>query len=485
VSTDDLVALGPLIALGATAVVTLLSIAARRNQRLTATLAGLGFVAAALALPFAARVTPRDVTALVRIDDFALLYIGLFLAAGFATVVLAHDDLRRRAEPHREEFHVLVLVSTLGACVLASSTHFASFFLGLETSSVALYALIAYPRSGPRSVEAGVKYLLLAGASSAFLLFGMALVYADLGVLTFDGIPAALLAGRGTPALVWPALALLVAGAAFKLAVAPFHMWVPDVYQGAPAPVTGFLATVSKGAVLAALLRLFVSLGGDARPVALWTFGGLAIASMLAGNLLALYQRSLKRLLACSSIAHLGYVLVAFLAAPAVAAEAVTWYLVAYFVTTLAAFGVVTVLSDGDREADALDDYRGLFWRRPWLAALLTGCLLSLAGIPLTAGFLAKFYALAAGASAALWVLVVALVVNSALSAFYYLRVVVEMLGRAPEAAPARRVPLGAGALLAVLALLLVGLGVYPAALTGLVRASVGLESASPAARGP
>ncbi len=468
----DLVALGPLLALGAAAVVTLLSIAVRRHQRATATIAGLGLVAAACALPAAADVAPRQVTALVRIDDFALLYIGLFLAAAFATIVLAHDDLRRRAEPHREEFHVLVLLSTLGACVLATSTHFASFFLGLETSSVALYALIAYPRSGPAHAEAGLKYLLLAGASSAFLLFGMALVYADLGALSFDGFAAALLAGRGTPALVWPALALVVAGASFKLAVAPFHMWVPDVYQGAPAPVTGFLATVSKGAVLAALLRLFVALGGVERPVVVWTFGALAVTSMLAGNLLALSQRSLKRLLACSSVAHLGYVLVAFLAAAPVALEAVTWYLVAYFVTTLAAFGVVTVLAGGDREADALDDYRGLFWRRPWLAALLTGCLLSLAGIPLTAGFLAKFYALAAGTSEARWALVVALVVNSALSAFYYLRVVVAMAAPAPAAAPARRVPLGAGVLLAVLALLLVGLGVYPAALTALIRAT-------------
>jgi NADH-quinone oxidoreductase subunit N len=474
VNGTDLEALAPLIALGAAAVLTLLAIAAYRNQRVTATLAGLGLAAAGATIPVAARVAPRQVTPLLRVDRFALMYMGLFLAAAFVTVVLAHNDLRRRQESHREEFHALVLLSTLGACVLAASTHFATFFLGLETLSIALYALIAYPRSGPRTVEAGVKYLILAGASSAFLLFGMALIYADTGAMAFGPLAQALRGGTPAGPVVWPGLALLIAGAAFKLAVAPFHMWTPDVYQGAPAPVTGFLATVSKGAVVAVLLRLFVDLNGQARPVAFWCFAILAVASMLAGNLLALFQRSVKRILACSSIAHLGYLLVAFVAAAPAALEAVTWYLVAYFVTTLAAFGVVTVLGYGDREADALDDYRGLFWRRPWLATLLAGSLLSLAGIPLTAGFLAKFYVLAAGTASSLWVLVFVLIANSVVGVFYYLRVIVTMAARPPEPAPAfARAPLGASVVLGVLSFLLVALGLYPTLLTRLIQSTL------------
>ena len=215
---------------------------------------------------------------------------------------------------------------------------------------------------------------------------------------------------------------LIVVGFGFKLALVPFHLWTPDVYQGAPAPVTAFVATVSKGAMFAVLLRYFTIIDVRAHHTVFLIFAILAIASMVVGNLLALLQSNVKRLLAYSSIAHLGYLVVAFLASGALAATAITFYLVAYFVTTIGAFGVVTVLSSADSEAEDLDEYRGLFARRPWLSVVFTAMLLSLAGIPLTAGFVGKFYLTVAAGGAALWSLLIVMMITSGIGLFYYLR---------------------------------------------------------------
>ncbi len=273
---------------------------------------------------------------------------------------------------------------------------------------------------------------MLAGASSAFLLFGMALLYADTGTMAFADLGALLASNAGGGALVGAGLALMVVGAGFKLAVAPFHFWTPDVYEGAPAPVTAFVATVSKGGMVAVLVRLFLEIGMPRDSAVFFVFSAIAAASMLVGNLLALLQSNVKRILAYSSIAHLGYLLVAFLAVGTgespKALVAVTFYLVAYMITSLASFGVVSVMSEGHRDADSLEDYRGLFWRKPWLAGVMTVSLMSLAGIPLTAGFLAKFYVLSAGMEVGLYALIGLLVLNSAVGIYYYLRIVLAML---------------------------------------------------------
>jgi NADH-quinone oxidoreductase subunit N len=234
-----------------------------------------------------------------------------------------------------------------------------------------------------QALEAGIKYLILASASAAFLLFGMALIYADVGAMEFSSIRELSLSGSGL-ALLLPGIVLTVTGIGFKLGVAPFHLWTPDVYQGAPAPVAAFVATTSKSAMVALLLRYFYLSGAlQYRPVFL-VFSIIAIASMFAGHLLAMQQRNVKRMLAYLSIAHFGYILVAFLAGGTLAIGAVSFYLVAYTVTILVAFGIVTVLSGSGRDADDLEDYRGLFWRRPVIASAFTAALLSLAGIPAT-----------------------------------------------------------------------------------------------------
>lgn len=473
-TTTDLLSLLPLLILGGAPVVIMLVVAFNRNHRLTLSLTLLALALAFVTLPLAASAAPRQVTALLILDRYALFYMGLLLAASFAVVLLAYGYLEGRSGPP-EEFYLLVLLATLGSSVLVASSHFASFFLGLEILSISLYALMAYPRTWKHGIEAGVKYLILAAGSAAFLLFGIALLYAEAGSLTFHALARLQMATPGVNTLVVLAgLGMVIVGIGFKLAVVPFHLWTPDIYEGAPAPVAGFVATSSKGAVFALLLRLFAGVGVSGRGSVFLVFLLIAIASMVIGNLLALLQDNVKRILAYSSIAHLGYLLVAFLASGVWAVTAATFYLVAYFVTTLAAFGVLTVLSGGERDTDALEEYRGLFWRRPWLAGVFTAALLSLAGIPLTAGFVGKFYVVAAGAGNALWLAVFVLITTSAIGLFYYLRIIVVMSAQpATASADSTLMPslsLAGGLVLAALTLLLVWLGVYPVPLIRMIQ---------------
>ncbi len=471
---SDLLALLPLLILGGTAVAAMLGVAVRRSHAFTSALTVCGLALAFVSVFVSATVAPRTVTPLLVVDPFGLFYVGLLVAGALLTALLCVPYLGRM-DDNREELYILLLLATLGSCVLAESRHLVSFFLGLETLSVSLYAMIAYTRAEPRSAEAGLKYLITAAASSAFLLFGMALLFSGSGTMVLPTLVRRLAPGGVPGPFLLVGVALVLVGIGFKLAVVPFHLWTPDVYQGAPAPVTGFVATVSKGGVLAVLLRLLTFLGSGHEPLVA-VVALFAVASMFFGNLLALLQKSVKRLLAYSSIAHMGYLLVAVLASGVLAVEAATFYLVTYFVTTLGAFGVVTVLSGRGGDRDAISDYRGLYWRRPWLAALMSACLFSLSGIPLTAGFIGKYYVVAAAVGSSLWWPVLMLVVNSAISVYYYLRVIVAMYTR-PEGeeriavAPAATV-VGSVALIG-LAVLIVWLGVAPAPLVNLLHPAV------------
>ncbi len=471
---SDFFALGPLIVLILTSAVIMLQIAVRRHHAVTVVLSGIGLAAAFICLPVAGRWSTGNVTGLMMVDSYALFYIGLILMATAATALLGYRYLQRLGG-HYEEFYLLLLLAAAGAVVLVMSRHFASFFIGLEILSIALYALIAYPRQRAQSVEAGLKYLVLAAVSAAFLLFGMALIYVNTGTLDFAGIAARLpsLPGPGGHLILLAGMGMLVAGIGFKLALVPFHMWTPDVYQGAPAPVTAFVATVSKTAVVALLVRLFVPIDLLSNPSLFWMFGLVAFASMVGGNLLALLQNRVKRILAYSSIAHMGYLLVAFLAGGPMAVQAVTFYMAAYTITTLGAFGVISVLSHKEGDADRLEDFQGLFFQYPWLGGIFTAMLLSLAGIPLTVGFMGKFFIVAAGLHSALWWLVITLLVTSGVSLFYYLRIVVVLFNRPEEGQTIslRQPSIGfsGGLVLAAMAILLVWLGIGPGPLLALI----------------
>lgn len=483
-TATDLFTLLPLLILGGASIVVMVAIAIRRSHALTVTLTLIGLAAAFASLFWVAPRAPQQVSSLLIIDKYALFYMGLVIAATFAVALLCYGYFERH-EGDPEELYVLLLIAALGSAVLVASSHFISFFLGLELLSVALYALTAYLRTRRLPLEAGIKYLILAASSSSFLLFGMALVYSQLGTMDFARIRELVLASPGANhAILLAGTALIITGFGFKLALVPFHLWTPDIYEGAPAPVTAFVATVSKGAMFALLLRYFSWSGSHHMGAVFLVFTIIAIASMIAGNLLAMMQDNVKRILAYSSIAHMGYLLVAFQAGGELAAQAVAFYLVAYFITTIGAFAVITVISDGHRDADDISDYRGLFWRRPVLAAIFTAMLLSLAGIPLTAGFVAKFYVITAGTSSAIWLLVFVLIISSVFGLYYYLRVLVAMYsglshGHGEEAEGAAisslvpKLSLSGGVVLAVLTILLVWVGVYPSTLFHIVHATV------------
>ncbi|MCJ8164336.1 NADH-quinone oxidoreductase subunit N [Pontibacter sp. E15-1] len=470
---NDFLHLMPLLILTFAALIIMLVIAAWRNHKIIYAITAISFVAAFLSLYELQDVQAYAIAPLFVIDGFAVFYIGLILLASLLISMLSYAYFEQREE-QKEEYYILLILSSLGACTLVISTHFASLFLGLEVLSVALYTLIAYLRSRERSDEAGIKYLILAAFSSAFLLFGMALVYFSTGTMTFSGIAAAMAGFQELPLLLLTGFGLMIIGIGFKLSVVPFHMWTPDVYEGAPAPVSAFIATVSKGGVLGLLIRFFMEVDGFRYPVLMLIFTIVAIASMFAGNLLALMQQNVKRILAYSSISHLGYLLVAFLAGNQMGVEAVTFYLVAYFITTVGAFGVVAMLSDKERDAELMDDYRGLLWRRPWTATVFTAMLLSLAGIPLTAGFVGKFYILAAGVNTQLWLLVVMLVLNSVIGLYYYIKIIAVMFqqteaGQEPLQKLRPSILFASVGTLSLLVLLLVGIGVYPTALVSLI----------------
>jgi NADH-quinone oxidoreductase subunit N len=478
-SLQDVLVLLPMLVVGFVSILVLLAAAFVRRHGLAAGLTLAGFVVALASLGLSWTWAPRDVGGLLTLDRFVIFGMGLILAASVFVTASSWAYLRGHDEA-RGEYYFLLLLASLGAMVLAAASAFATFFLGLELLSVSLYTLIAWKRERGAGAEAGIKYLILAGATSAFLLFGMALLYAASGSMEISKIALGSAGGASTSDGIFAVvgMGMIIVALGFKLAVVPFHMWTPDIYDGAPAPVTGYIATVSKGAVAVLLVRLFIPIGSDSfvapggtGATFPWIFTIIAGLSMFIGNFLALRENNVKRILAYSSIAHMGYLLVAFVAGGTLAARAVSFYLVAYFATTLAAFAVVAALSTQEKEADMIEDYTGLASRSPWLAGVFTASLLSLAGLPLTAGFVGKFIILSAGAGAQLWTLIILLAVNGTISIFYYLRIVSAMYRRREGAFEAGgvRQPFLAGLALAVLTLVVVALGVYPSPMLSLI----------------
>ncbi|MDP1931124.1 MAG: NADH-quinone oxidoreductase subunit N [Gammaproteobacteria bacterium] len=443
---EQLLLILPLIIVTATSVITMLMVAAKRNHAVSCFITAVGLVLALLSLIIVARHAPQEVTPLLLVDSFNIFFTALILLAGLAITLFSYPYLCN-LEDHQDEFYLLLSIATLGALVMVGSTHFITAFLGMETLSVCLYGMVAYPlhrqETAQYPMEASIKYLVLSAVSSGFVLFGVALLYAQIGTLHFAdisaGITQGIANGPGSEYFVVASL-LVITGFAFKLSLVPFHLWTPDVYEGAPLPATAFLATVGKLA-MAALLMRFMSVSGVLQSDAITNvLSIIAVFSILGGNLLALLQANLKRLLSYSSIAHMGYLLIALLTlesatgaasgspGTSLGAEAVSFYLTAYVVMSLGAFGVMMVVSDSGHERDHIGHYQGLFWRDPWLALVFTAMLLSLAGIPLTIGFIGKFYVFVAGVQGAEWGLLAAMVIGSGIGLFYYLRIVYRML---------------------------------------------------------
>jgi NADH-quinone oxidoreductase subunit N len=474
-SSEQLIDLLQIILLTVSTVVVMVTAAFKRDHGLINSLTQAGLIASLLVFVFIAPTTPLQITPLLIIDEYSLFFSALCILGAIGVTALAYPYFEKHNEQN-EEFYILVLTATLGGVVLSSSNHFVSMFIGMEMIGISLYAMIAYPIHSAKiakfPMEASLKYMILSGIASATMLFGMALVYAMLGTFEFGklGTAAAALGGGNDNLILLVGFLLIIAGIAFKLSLVPFHMWTPDVYEGAPVPVTAFLATISKAAMVAVSLRLLLDSAAFDFPAVTIVLSLMAAASMIFGNLLALMQSNVKRLFAYSSIAHLGYLLVVVIAAAAVedilSIESMSFYMAAYFVMSLGGFAVTSALSNSGKELDSIGDYQGLFWRNPWLSAVMITVLLSLAGIPLTAGFIGKFYVFTTGVEGELWFLLTMLIVGSAIGLYYYLRLIYTMLQPAASGLkddPATgKLPFGTQVVMAVTTIAIIWAGVYP-----------------------
>ncbi len=457
----------PEVLLSAWALVVLLVVSWRHDTVEDSRLAGwLSFAGvlvsgAGLAALWANGVAPDGLAQMVALDSFRYAAAGIALLSAGVTILLSLGYLERE-RLLAPEYYVLVLLATAGMMFLAGAEDLIVLFLGLEVMSVAVYVLAGYNRASAFSSEAALKYFLIGAFASGFLLYGIALVYGATGTTNLS-LVGAQLAGKPLSLMAALGLGLLLIGFAFKVAAVPFHMWAPDVYDGSPTPVTGFMATGVKAAAFASLVRVLMEAFASA--VSLWQpiVAALAIASMVLGNLVALTQRSLKRLLAYSSIAHAGYLLVAVWPGSPAGAGAVMLYLLAYSLATLAAFGFLAALGRGGERDVTLDDLAGLAPTRPGIAFGLAVCMLSLLGFPGTFGFIGKWYILTAVVAQGHFILPVILVLTSVVSAGYYLPVIMAMYMKpAPTAdryAGVRLAPAALGAVaLTVVAVLFLGI---------------------------
>jgi len=456
----DFLCLAPFMIIATAPVVIMIVVSILRNYEVVYGFSIFSLLIAFASIFFIVPSVPHSIEPLFIIDIYSIFFLGIIIISALLVTLLSYDYIKQ-LEGVREEYYIILLISTLGASLLAVANHFILFFLGIETLSISLYIMIAFQRSKGTSIEAGIKYLIIASVSSAFLLFGMALIYTAFGTMQFSAIVSALGNNGQLSALVISGFAMMLVGIGFKLALVPFHMWTPDVYQGAPSPVSAYIATVSKGAVMSVLIRLFFNIRGFENYYLFIIISGIAILSMFIGNLLAIRQQNIKRLLAYSSIANMGYLIIILLTGSSKGIQASVFYLISYFITTLGAFGVVSLLSTARSEAENIEDYKGLFWKRPWIAVVFTLSLLSLAGIPVTAGFIAKFYIIFEGMKAGLMVLVFSMIINSVIGLYYYLRVITTLFSTAGETS-LPELSLTGNFTLAVIGVSILILGIYP-----------------------
>lgn len=450
------------------------AVSSKRSATLMGWLALVGVVLAGAASLYYWGDTVPTFQGMVAADGYGLFANVLFLLAAGLAILMGLEAVRRFDLP--AEVFVLILIATLGMMLLGSAVNLVAVFLALEILSIALYVLTASERDEWRSLEAGMKYFVLGGFASAFLLFGIAMIYGATGTFSLAVVGtqgAAVGALRDAPLLA-AGLVFLLIGFAFKVALVPFQMWTPDVYEGAPSLVTAFMSAGAKAAGFVALIRILETAFPYWRLEWGWALAVIAVLTMTWGNLAALGQRSVKRMLAYSSIAHAGYIVIGVAVAAHTGYASVLFYLICYTLMNVGAFAALLAMGRKGALNEDLDDYAGLIRRKPGLALAMALFMLALAGIPLTAGFLAKLYVFSAAVvEGYAWLAAVALV-NAVISAYYYLRVAARMFfGEARADATPVRVSAPLGVVLALTALATVFLGVYPTPLLELIQAAI------------
>ena len=422
------------------------------------TIALIGTLAALASTAWMAQYPGTAFWNMVRVEGFSVFFHFLVIAIA-AVVILSSFEYLKVQRIRAGEYYGLILFGTVGMCLMSSAIELVLIFIALEISSISTYVLAGFRRRDAASSESSLKYFLLGSFATAFFLYGVALMFGATGSTNIDVISQALRAGN-VPVLAYVATALMFVGLGFKVASAPFHVWTPDVYEGAPAPIVGLMSTGPKAAAFAVLLRVMFEANAPGRFWLIWVSAAL---SMTLGNLGALVQNNVKRLLAYSSIAHAGYLLAAFAAQPDLGASAAMFYTAAYAAMNVGAFAVVSHFANAGEKYVAIEDYAGLGRRSPALAATLTFFLMSLIGIPITGGFFAKFYVLTAVLHSNLVGLAIILVLNSAIGAYYYLRIIVMMYMRESRGeVPVTPVPTTAKLAIAVCVLATLYLGVLP-----------------------
>jgi NADH-quinone oxidoreductase subunit N len=398
---------------------------------------------------------------MIRVDHFSVFFHVVVLMVALATILMSLDYLPFQKIDHGE-YYALILLGAVGMCLMSSAVELVLIFIALEISSISSYVLAGFRRNSAESTESSVKYFLLGSFATGFFLYGVALLYGATGSTNVFDIATALSSATHIEPLAYVAVALIFTGLGFKVACAPFHIWAPDVYEGAPSPVVAFMSTAPKAASFAVLIRLVID---TASPHWFWVVWTAAIFSMCIGNLGAILQTNVKRMLAYSSIAHAGYLMVAFASASnrELGISAAMFYSAAYAAMNVGAFAVITHMAGSGERFSLIDDYSGLGKRSPVLAAALTFFLLSLIGIPMTGGFFAKFYVFGAALRAHLVWLTIIGMINSGMGSYYYLRLIVRMYMYEPQTAePAPRIRFGVGAAITISLLATLWLGLLP-----------------------
>lgn len=430
----------------------------RASQKLLGILALIGSLAAIGATLYQSHFPGLGFWGMVKIDGFSTFF-HIVVTAVTVVAILSSYEYMEVQQIRAGEYYGLILFGAVGMCLMSSAVELVLIFIALEISSISTYVLAGFRRRAAISSEASLKYFLLGSFATAFFLYGVALMFGATGSTSISVVSEAL-RSRPIPVLAYVGVALMFVGLGFKVAAAPFHVWTPDVYEGAPAPVVAFMSTAPKAAAFAVLLRVMFEVNAPGRLGLIWVAAAL---SMTLGNVGALVQQNVKRLLAYSSIAHAGYLLVAFAALPDNGIPAAMFYTASYAAMNVGAFAVVSHLAGAGERFVSLDNYAGLGRRSPLLAATLTIFLLSLIGIPMTGGFFAKFYVFSAAVQANLVGLTILGVLNSAVGAYYYLRIIVMMYMReAPEQLPATPVSAALGAALAISIAATLYLGLLP-----------------------
>ncbi len=441
--TGITLALLPEILLSAWALVVLLVVSWRhkstQDSRLAGwlSLVGIALSAGGLAALWVTGTEPVGPAQMIQLDAFRYASAAIFLLSAAVTILFSLDYMDRE-QLIAPEYYPLILFATAGMMFLGGAADMIVLFLGLEVMSVAVYVLAGFDRRDPFSVEAALKYFLIGAFASGFLLYGIALIYGATGLTNFAAIGAAL-QGVRLPTMAALGLGLLLIGFGFKVAAVPFHMWTPDVYDGSPTPVAGFMATGVKAAAFVSLARVLLEAFPTAHAIWQPVVAVLAIATMLLGNIVALAQRSLKRMLAYSSVAHAGYLLVALWPGTQMGGGSILLYLLAYGITTLASFGLLAAVGRGGERDVTYDSIAGLAQKRPWLALAFSVCMLSLLGFPGTIGFIGKWYILSAVIAEGQTILAVVLVLASVISAGYYLPVIMAMYMKPAASAESHR----------------------------------------------